>query len=103
MARVTATSVRRLVAPMTVALVSLTLLIAPAVADTNKPYAVVMTPGNVPAGSTSSFTATLINETVHAAARIGQPHPPRRLHTALGRGAVPIRYGRDRGEHDPAP
>ncbi|MGZ5297143.1 MAG: hypothetical protein ACXWYT_09505 [Actinomycetota bacterium] len=63
MARLTTTPVRRLVVPMIVALVSLTLLIVPAFADANKPYAAVMTPGNVPSGSTSTFTATLINET----------------------------------------
>lgn len=59
----TRTSVRRLVVPMFVAVVSLTLFIAPAIADTNKPYAVVVSPADVPAGSTSTFTATLINET----------------------------------------
>ncbi|MEO8423221.1 MAG: hypothetical protein ABI595_04825 [Actinomycetota bacterium] len=64
MARLTTTFVvRRLVAPLSVALVSLTLFIAPAVADVSKPYAAVMSPGNVPAGSTSTFTATLTNET----------------------------------------
>ena len=56
-------SVRRLAIPTIVALVALTQFIAPAVAESNKPYSVVMAPGNVPAGSTTTFTATLTNET----------------------------------------
>lgn len=63
MAHLSGASVRKLVVPMIVALVSLSLFIAPAIADSSKPYAVVMSPGSVPAGSTSTFTATLVNET----------------------------------------
>ena len=49
-------------AALLAAIVLLTLFVVPAVAAPKKPYAAVISPSSVGAGSTASFTATLTNE-----------------------------------------
>jgi hypothetical protein len=80
-----ATYIRRLAIPMIMAMVSLTLFIATAAAATTKPYAAVMTPGTVPSGSTSTFSATLSNET--STQQLGSAN------LALPAGFVPLSVG----------
>jgi len=56
-------SSRWLILASLAAVVLLTLFVVPAVAGPKKPYAAVISPSAVAAGSTASFTATLTNET----------------------------------------